>query len=612
MNSTELPAWQKIEHALRQADQLARSGRPMEAERALRALLMLYPQAVNALNYLAILLKDRGELVEAEATIRRAVEMAPKEAPLHNTLGNVLQRQQRHADAESSYRSAIAAKPDYAQAYFNLGISLSELGRDEEALAAFRRALTHQANYTAATIQIAMLRTKGGEHQEALDLLAPIMAADPRNFAAHYYTGHTLTALNRFDEAIAMLEKARDLSPGSPEGMFALGNAHNGAGHDDAALAAYRAAIDLQPDYLDAHYAYNLLAWTMGRHDLVLTSYADARARLGEHPDLLLAEAAQRIRQDDAAGAQSLLQRARDVAPARRDIGNALATAMTMQKRFGDAVDILAEAAAAEPANILHHRELGIALLQDAQFAPARAALETALALDPHDQLTLAYLTLAYRELGDSQFTRLFDPTKYVRSFDLAPPRSHADAASFNNALGEELIRLHTRHNEPFDQTARGGSQTIGHLFDQTGATIGALRERIDEAVAQYIRDLPSDASHPLLGRTAHGGDFSYSGAWSCRLRSGGFHTNHVHHMGWLSSAYYVSLPDAVEDGHQGWLKFGESRLGLGENDRPSRLEKPAVGKLVLFPSYYWHGTQAFVGTDPRLAVAFDVLPKTK
>ena len=610
MNNTELPAYQKIEQALRQADQLARSGRPMEAERALRALLMVYPQAVGALNYLAILLKDRGELTEAEITMRRALELAPKEAALHNTLGNILQRQGRHADAERSYRSAISLKGDYAQAYFNLGVSLSELDRDEEALAAFRRALSHQPNYTAATIQIAMLRTKAGEHREALELLAPVIAADPRNFAAHYYTGHALTALGRFDEAIAELEKARDLSPGSPEAMFALGNAHNGAGHDDAALAAYRAAIDLQPDYLDAHYAYNLLAWTLGRHDLVLTSYADARARLGETTDLLLAEANQRIRQEDAAGAETLLRRAHDAAPDRRDVGNALARAMTMQKRFGDAVEILADAVSAEPTHIPHRRELGIALLQDGQFVPARAALEEALALDPHDQLTLAYLSLAYRELGDSRFEHLFDPTKYVRAFDLAPPPGYADAASFNNALGEELLKLHTRHNEPFDQTARGGSQTIGHLFDVPGPATTALRARIDEAVAAYIKDLPADAAHPLFGRKA--ADFSYSGAWSCRLRSGGFHTNHVHHMGWLSSAYYVSLPGAVDDGHQGWLKFGQSRLGLGENDRASRLEKPAVGKLVLFPSYYWHGTEAFSGTDPRLAVAFDVLPKSK
>jgi hypothetical protein len=36
---------------------------------------------------------------------------------------------------------------------------------------------------------------------------------------------------------------------------------------------------------------------------------------------------------------------------------------------------------------------------------------------------------------------------------------------------------------------------------------------------------------------------------------------------------------------------------------------KPAVGKLVLFPSYFWHGTVPFQSQNMRLTVAFDVTP---
>ena len=39
--------------------------------------------------------------------------------------------------------------------------------------------------------------------------------------------------------------------------------------------------------------------------------------------------------------------------------------------------------------------------------------------------------------------------------------------------------------------------------------------------------------------------------------------------MGWISSAYYVSLPEALDDAvrRPGWLKFGQSHLELGGND---------------------------------------------
>ena len=36
---------------------------------------------------------------------------------------------------------------------------------------------------------------------------------------------------------------------------------------------------------------------------------------------------------------------------------------------------------------------------------------------------------------------------------------------------------------------------------------------------------------------------------------------------------------------------------------------QPRAGRLVLFPSYMWHGTNAIQGTEPRLTIAFDAVP---
>jgi hypothetical protein len=38
---------------------------------------------------------------------------------------------------------------------------------------------------------------------------------------------------------------------------------------------------------------------------------------------------------------------------------------------------------------------------------------------------------------------------------------------------------------------------------------------------------------------------------------------------------------------------------------------RPELGLLVLFPSYFWHGTLPFHSEQPRLTVAFDVVPET-
>lgn len=608
-NQTAPDSAEQVGQILAQADALRRNNRSAEAERLCRDLLGRNPNIVPVLNYLALLVRDRGELVEAESLMRRAVASGPREAALHNNLGNLLRRLGRLDEAEAALRAAIALKPAYPEAYYNLGVVLRELGRSEEALAAQRRAVALKASYAEANVQLAVLLGESARHAEALAPLDAAIAARPDYFDAHYYRGDTLMNLPRHDDAIAAFKTALSLRPGSAPARHALGNALARARRDDEALEAYRAAIDAEPRLLEAHRDYNALAWTMGRHDLNLTSYPAARARVGDTPDLLLAEANQRLRHEQAAEAEKLLHKAFGAAPERIDIANALARAMIMQKKFEQGIALLDQAVQANPLAVYNHRDMAIALLRNGEPERARRMLKQALAVLPFDQLSLAFLTLADREIGDSEMDTLVDDKRLIGVYDIAPPSGFGDVESFNRALAEDLLSLHTRRVEPFDQTLRGGTQTPGHLFDSRTRAIEGVRERIGEAVADYIAKLPADPAHPMFARKAP--DFTYSGAWSCQLRPNGFHTNHVHPEGWISSAYYVSLPEAVADtsGKQGWLAFGQSDLALGERDRPSRMVQPAVGKLVLFPSYFWHGTVPFAGDDTRLTIAFDVVP---
>ena len=605
----EPPAHLDPARAFARAESLAREGRIAEAETLFRALLRIMPNHPAILGNLVATVKARGDLTEAENLLRQAIATAPGEPAFHNNLGNLLRAKGKLAEAETSYRQALALKENFPEAHYNLGVTLDDMKRTDEALAAFRRAVALNPSYAQALTCIGAIGYRNGRYENALIELDRAVAVKPDYFDAHYYRGCVLAVLRRFDEALESLARANALRPDNYEAILAKANALRDAGRNDDALAALWRLMEIQPARVATHDELNSLAWTFGRKDLFLKSFAYAREREGDNPELLLHEAAFRYRRNENEEAERLLNRAHDIVPERADVAGMLGRVLAQQKKFEESYPHFSAAVKADPQNMQHRQEFGFALLNDRQGKEALRVFEEARALQPADQLTLAVLALAYREVGDSKYSELVDFDKHVRVYEIELPQGYRDAKAFNQELAEELKRFHVSKVEPIDQSLRGGTQTMGDLFASTLPVIQLVRDGISEAVTRFIRAMPDDPNHPLFQRKNE--NFSYSGSWSCQLRSSGYHANHVHPKGWISSAYYVHLPDAIEDEahRQGWLKFGESNLALGERDRPEQHVRPTVGRLVLFPSYYWHGTVPFTSKDDRLGVAFDVIP---
>jgi hypothetical protein len=240
---------------------------------------------------------------------------------------------------------------------------------------------------------------------------------------------------------------------------------------------------------------------------------------------------------------------------------------------------------------------------------PRKAAhlCEEGLTRAPGNGAFLAILAVAWRMLEDEREEMLCGYDTFVRVFDLEPPAGFSDMADFNVQLNVALDRLHPNTREFLDQSLRGGTQTSDSLFGAGLPLVEKLKARIDEAVARYIAEMPPDAGHPFLSRRT--GGFRYAGSWSSRLGDGGFHVNHIHPQGWISSCYYVALPAAVAQDRQGWIKFGEPQLDIALKLPIRRAIQPAPGRLILFPSYLWHGTIPFQDAMARTTIAFDVAP---
>lgn len=598
-----------LSQLLQQAERLELAGQLLDADQLYRRLVHAFPDNAALLHNFGLLLVERGELSEAESLLRRAVAAGYGEAAIHNSLGTALHRQGRLEDAEAFYRKALELQPDYAEPHFNLGVMLEDLGRPSQALLEYRSAVSKRPQYARALTRIGAILDRQGSPEQALAELDRAVESGKHFFDAHYYRGSALASLGRHDEALTALDSAAVLRPDSFEAVMAIANSLRAAGRNDEALAVYWRLLELRPALAATHEELNILAWSAGRRDLYLRSFEYARQRVGLDPELLLMEAAFRFRNDQFALAEELLWQAYSRAPQRGDVMGLLARTMARQDKFEEAYAFFFRAIAAEPEAMVHRQEFGFALLRDGQPGEALAVFEQALLSGPFDQISLGGLAISYRALGDSRYQTLMNP-RYIRTYDIKAPKGYADADSFNRALAAELGTFHTTRAEPITQTLRGGTQTSGHLFAAGNPLIQSVRELLQEAVADYIRELPQDLLHPMTQR--RGGNFDFNGSWSCQLGSQGYHANHVHPKGWISSAYYVTLPPGIEDTthRYGWLKFGESNLALGEFDTPDSFVRPKVGRLVLFPSFCWHGTVPFPDVGNRMTIAFDVIPR--
>jgi len=168
---------------------------------------------------------------------------------------------------------------------------------------------------------------------------------------------------------------------------------------------------------------------------------------------------------------------------------------------------------------------------------------------------------------------------------------------------------LHISGVHPIGQSLRRGSQVELDFERPTNAALRAFPQAIERPIREYINAI-GKGDDPLRRRNL--GAFRVRGGWSVRLRPNGFHVNHYHPEGWLSSACYIDLPSRIDrPGGEGWLQFGEPGFPTRPPLPAEYFLRPEPGLLALFPSYMWHGTVPFSGSaeEARLSIAFDVLP---
>lgn len=599
-----------VQDALHRAMELARRGQGDPAVRLLRDVLAAAPEQPDALQLLGMLARKRGENEEATVFFRRSLAANSRQPNVLNNLGNALLDLGRHDEAVDAYGGALALVPDYADARTNMGLALlaaEDFAAARETLEIAVRNVPRDGKSWSALGRA--LRAEG-RLGDAIAAFGTALDIRPDHIPTMHNLAVALRLSGKAEQALALLERCAVADPSSAEIRYNLGHCLQDLARFDEAADAYHAAIAGHPQDRDAHDSLARLQWQTGNTSDYLRSYVEA---LSERPDDagLLADLANRLNLGGrAAEAVALLAPAVARGVDSGELRHRLGQALWARRETEAALAHYAAAHALEPENAAIMRETARALIILDRPEGALETIEPVLVRNPHDQQAIAYQALCWRFLDERRAEWVNDYDCLVDSAILQPPTEMGDVAAFNQRLEAVLAELHTMSHHPLEQTIRGGTQTIGDLFDRDVPEIATIRSMIEARVHDYIAALPDDAGHPFLRRKSP--CFSFTGSWSVRLRNAGFHMNHLHPEGWISSCYYVGLPAAVEEapGNQGWLKFGETALGLGSRERVALLVKPEVGKLVLFPSYFYHGTIPFEDERHRTTIAFDVVPR--
>ena len=253
----------------------------------------------------------------------------------------------------------------------------------------------------------------------------------------------------------------------------------------------------------------------------------------------------------------------------------------------------------------------GEALMGQREFgldnATLNAIAQDILQTEPNSVVATTRLATAWRLMGDDRYGSLYDYDAYVGAYQIETPPGWPDLASYLKDLAATLTDMHRFKAHPFDQSLRQGSQTSQNLMRSADPTLRAFFAAIDAPIREHMAKI---AARPGTHGARNTGAYRLADSWSVFLRPGGYHVSHIHPQGWLSSAFYVEVPtQASDDPKAGWIEFGRPGQPTAPALAAEHALAPIPGRLVLFPSYMWHGTVPFASDERRISIAFDVVP---
>lgn len=332
------------------------------AEEALRQALEIAPHYSQALRHLAHTLYSRHAFAAAVAAARRAIAANPTDSHAYGVLGDALLEVGNYAQAQAAYDTMLELRQDL-YSYSRIAGLQSLRGDPHGAIAALARAIEMGQAQRLPRESIAWVQWQLGNEYAALGQLAvaerryqQALETFPRYHRALAGLAHIRAAQQQYEEAMTLYRQALAIIP-LPEYAAALGDVLRKTGQVDEAAKQYALV-----EYIGS---LNSLQQSLYNRELA-AFYADHDIKLPQA--LALAQQELHIRQDVYAY-------------------DLLAWTLYKNAQPEEAWSAITEALklGTHDAKLFFHAGMIAHRLGD--FQAAKAALERALAINPHFHL---------------------------------------------------------------------------------------------------------------------------------------------------------------------------------------------------------------------------------
>ena len=553
----------------------------------------------------AVAYLNTGNIIKAIDEFSGFLKLNPNHHGIHNVIADLYSKQHKFEQAEFHFNQAIRLEPNVFQYWFNWGLS-KQIQKDVKgALDKFKKTVELNPDFKKGQLELATTLFNLDQTVAANEILIKLVSQHPQ-WKSCYLLGETYSKLAKPSEARNAFLKALSLAPNEYRNYEALCLLELNEQNTKEAQSWLFKGLKHLPENPELNLMLSNLKYELAESE-PLEHYQ--KVLLKSDSDILKRDY---ISQAILVGKHELASSEIDgfyKTAKNKELPTALHCNLAIKnEQYEEVLSIL-------PTDTnINLTLLPLRVVADfavGNYQRANTDIDKLLEQAPGDQYYWALKSTALKQLDRGAYEELIDIESTVFYKQLMIGDKYDSLSEFNLKLRCALKEIHSTKVNPLSQSGKGGTQTPGYLFDQKIEIIQDLKSYLHTTCSEALRELKSHKNqhHPVIKRYKE--QFEITTAWSMWLKDGGYHKSHCHSKGWYSSAYYVSVPKSIDgtSNNDGSIYFGKPGIKTKEKQKDDKVITPKEGFLAIFPSMLWHGTFPFSDSQPRVVVAFDLLP---